>query len=140
MHHVIADNSKKNEIQKSWNTVEELRKFDSFVPIMPDGSALSASSLMPEPYWNFPFFLAYAVLDDTLEILQSEGVFNSGSWKLSLKMRASQSTLPWQDYQLVDAGREARNDLAHEAKFLSKKECFKYVRAVENELKAWNIL
>ena len=55
-------------------------------------------------------------------------------------MGASQKLLPWQNYDLVDNGRVARNDLAHEAKLSSKADCLRFINAIEAELKAWGII
>jgi hypothetical protein len=55
-------------------------------------------------------------------------------------MAASANLLPWRDYALVDTGKTARNDLAHEAKLVDKANCFRFIDAIEAELKAWNVL
>lgn len=55
-------------------------------------------------------------------------------------MAASQSVLPWQDYDLVNGGKEARNNLAHDAVLTSKTDCLRFIDAVETELKAWGIV
>jgi len=48
--------------------------------------------------------------------------------------------LLWQDYKNITNGRNGRNDLAHEAKLLSKDKCLEYIDAIETELKVWGVL
>lgn len=55
-------------------------------------------------------------------------------------MEASKTRLPWINYELVDEGKDKRNQVAHEAKHISIEECIKYINAIEEELKNWNIL
>ncbi len=55
-------------------------------------------------------------------------------------MAASQNALPWQDYELINNGRDARNALAHQAKLLSKADCLRFIDAIESELKAWGVV
>jgi len=55
-------------------------------------------------------------------------------------MAASKNVVPWQDYGYVEAGKTARNDLAHHAKLITKAECLAYVAAIEVELVAWKVL
>jgi hypothetical protein len=59
---------------------------------------------------------------------------------LGQKMAASKDKLQWTDYDLVAEGKCARNDLAHQAKLLSKADCFRFVDAIEGELKAWGVI
>jgi len=96
----------------------------------------------PEDFYNLPFLLAYAVLDQVLDELMDQGVFQCVQKRpfLGDKMVVSRNRLPWLDYDLVDLGRKARNDLAHEAKLLGKSQCFAFIDAIEAELKAWGIL
>lgn len=101
--------------------------------------AVSVGSFVPNAFWNLPFLLAYTVLDETLSVLRDQGEFVCNSWMLGAKMDASKVYLPWQNYDLVFKGKEARNDLAHQALVLKKRECFIYIDAIEAELRAWGI-
>ena len=94
----------------------------------------------PKEFYNLPLVLAYAVLDRVLHVLRDQGEFSCKSWMLGAKMDASRNKLPWKDYCLVDKGRNARNDLAHEAKLLSKADCLRFIDAIESELRAWSIV
>jgi hypothetical protein len=93
----------------------------------------------PESFYNLPFVLAYAILDQVLANLIDQGAISCHTKRpmLGEKMEASKSVIPWQNYALVDAGKTARNELAHKAKLLGKAACFEYIGAIEKELRAW---
>jgi len=55
-------------------------------------------------------------------------------------MKKSRSVLSWVDYDMVDEGREKRNNLAHKVSLVSKSDCLKYMSLVELELLSWGIL
>ena len=137
---MITDAQSLTEIRETWTGVHKLKAHDRFYPILPGAGVINAASFMPEGFWNLPFLLAYSVLDDVLTVLRDQGVFQCESWMLGKKMEASRNHLPWQDYDLVVAGKDARNDLAHGAVMLPKKECFMYIDAIEVELGAWGVL
>ncbi|MDO8336096.1 MAG: hypothetical protein Q7T74_04955 [Candidatus Saccharibacteria bacterium] len=59
---------------------------------------------------------------------------------LGNKMVASRAFLPWQDYNTIDAGKNARNSLAHEAQLLSKTQCLMFIDGIDRELQAWGVL
>jgi hypothetical protein len=85
---------------------------------------------------------AYAVLQDVLEQLKHEKRFSTRKTKPGLGelMQTSRSTLPWQDFALVDKGRNRRNDFAHHRMSVPVDECMEYIDAVERELHAWGIV
>ena len=90
--------------------------------------------------YNLPFLLVYGVLDEVLTELRDQGQFSCPSRQLGHKMAASRNHLPWDNYDLVDQGRNARNRLAHDTVLLSKCDCLKYVDAVESELHMWGVM
>jgi len=102
------------------------------------------STAPQDELFNLTLVLAYAVLDQVLDELIAQGIFSCAPSRrppmLGAKMAASKGSLPWQDYDLIEAGRAARNSLAHEGKLLSKADCIAYVAALEVELEAWSIL
>ena len=103
-------------------------------------SGIMINETRPEDSYNLPLILAYAVLDQVLSELRDQGEFTCKAWQLGKKMPASQNALPWQDYDLVKSGKNARNDLAHEAKLLGKTDCLRFIHAIGFELKAWGIV
>ena len=96
----------------------------------------------PESFYNLPLILAYGVLDQVLTELIDQGTIQCVGKKRFLgdKMMISRNSLPWQNYSIVDAGKTARNELAHDAKLLGKNDCFAFIDAIEVELKAWGVL
>ena len=95
----------------------------------------------PDSFYHLPFLLAYAVLDQVLGELVHQGSIpcQGRCHLLGAKMAVSKSVLRWQDYALVENGRTVRNMLAHEAMLIDSKQCFRFIDAIEVELKAWGI-
>ena len=93
-----------------------------------------------EDFYNLPFVLAYAVLDECLSELVTQRVFACSDRNIGPKMKASQGAITWKDYHLVDTGRDRRNDVAHRAELQSKADCLRYIQAIEDELKAWGVM
>ena len=135
---MIKDNQANAAIIEDWNGVRKLQTFDNRVHFL-GGMAVSVGSFVPNAFWNLPFLLSYTVLDETLSVLRDQGEFVCNSRMLGTKMDASKTHLPWQNYDLVFKGKEARNDLAHQALVLKKRECFIYIDAIEAELRAWGV-
>jgi hypothetical protein len=133
---MIRDAQRKAEIKQQWAALKKLCQESSSFALVGGGVQFNT----PDEHFNLPLLLAYSVLDEVLSELIAEGVFNSPSPKLEPKMVASQGALSWQNYQLVDDGRKTRNKLAHEAKLAGKADCLKFVRAIETELKEWNVI
>ena len=135
---MLKDPTKTAEIVQSWKAVQDLCARGNRGHF---GAGFFSVPFITG-FYNLPFVLAYAVLDDTLSELLKDGVFICPGDRplLGRKMKKSRNALPWQDYGLVERGRFARNDLAHEAKLASKDDCLKYIAAVGAELKAWKII
>jgi hypothetical protein len=136
----VLNPTKTAEIVQSWKAIHDLCARGDRGYSIPAAGYFHVS--YPAAYYNLPFVLAYAVLDDVLSEMIEDGIFTCPGNRplLGRKMRKSCKTLAWQDYLLVERGRFARNDLAHEAKLASKDDCLKYIAAVGAELKAWKII
>jgi hypothetical protein len=134
---VISYQNQKNEIAQEWATVKRLCR-GGHGSIVRGGTFVQFNP--PEGFRNLPLVLGYAVLDQVLNILISEGLFSCNSWMLGPKMEASETVLPWHNYALVDAGKAARNRLAHEGKLLDDGQCLVFIEAIEAELKAWDVI
>jgi hypothetical protein len=137
---MIADRNVKSEIAQEWAALRRLcaashRQYQS------EGGPF-INETPPESFYNLPFLLAYAVLDQVLGELIDQGTFQCQKRRplLGDKMTASLNALPWQDYASVDSGKTARNELAHDAKLLDRAGCFRFIDAIEVELKAWSVL
>ena len=135
---MIRNRQAKSEIAQDWRVVRKLCAGSHRQSFLPGFGYISETR--PADSYNLPLVLAYAVLDLVLRELRDQGEFTCKAWQLGKKMAASQNALPWQDYDLVNNGRDARNDLAHQAKLLSKADCLRFIDAVESELKAWSIV
>ncbi len=136
---MIADQDIKSEIQSLWNGIHKMANVPRKYTVPLRGKTYSYPAA-PKDFHNLPFLLAYSVLDSVLSELSQQGVFACGSWMLGKKMEASRSNLPWQDYVLIEKGREQRNALAHGSVLLSRDECLQYISAVERELIAWQVV
>jgi hypothetical protein len=126
------------DVRQQWQVVLKLAKGER--SYFTEGVQITET--WPKEAFNLPFLLAYAVLDQVLSHLKDQGAFPCppNEWRLFNKLEASKHYLPWQNYGLIDLGRKARNDLAHEAKVLGKADCKTIIKAVEMELVAWAIL
>jgi len=135
---MINDPIAKNEILENWKGVNKLKNSFHIVHLYPGAGLIGNST--PQEFYNLPFILAYTVLDGVLEQLKNEGVFSCNTWMLGVKMEKSRDKIPWNNYDLINSGKNARNDLAHKAITINKTDCLKYIEAIETELKAWGIL
>src|SRR5882672_6087283 len=91
----------------------------------------------PEGFRNLGVVLAFSVLDQVLSEFIQQGLFSCKSTKFGARMDSSKSALQWQDYKLIDSGREKRNRLAHDGVLIDDAECLVFIEAIENELAAW---
>jgi hypothetical protein len=138
---VIRDSVTLAEVQSGWAGVEILRG-------RLQRSAFSSRGVIGGSFpfalanaaHNLPFIHAFAVLNDVLEQLASEGHFGCKSHFLGALLASSEQALPWRDFRLIRAGAELRNDVAHRGRLLERGDCWKYVDAVKAELSAWGII
>ncbi len=139
---MIQDPQIRAEIILEWAAVKKLSAHRALQYQLPGGPFFNERE-PPDGFYNLPFFLAYAVLDNVLSELIEQGTINCTGkrpFPLGTKMAASKNVVPWLDYRYVEAGKTARNDLAHHAKLITKAECLAYVAAIEVELVAWKVL
>ena len=90
--------------------------------------------------YSLTLLFGFTVLEHILQQLQNEGHFSCQSTSVGKLMIASQHSLPWVDYTLVDEVRKRRNDIAHRQQWIEIDDCKRYLDAVENELRAWKII
>jgi hypothetical protein len=103
----------------------------SIVPQLPLFHSLTSNLLL---------VFAFSVLEDALMRLRDAGRFEEKGRELSRLMRASREALPWIDYELVSAGREARNAFAHRREYTERQRVVQYVDAVGAELVSWGLI
>lgn len=135
---MIKDIESKSKIGQDWVVVRKLEKMLASKKFLAGGRIMLQR--VPDASQNLPFVLAYSVLDKVFKQLRKEGVIKCKGCGLETMMKVSRSTLSWQNYDLVDKGRNARNDLAHKAILSEKDDCCKYINAIEVELKAWEVI
>lgn len=135
----IHNTAVKSDIAQQWTALRTLCRASHRQSAIPGGII---NETPPEEIYNLPFVLAYAVLDQVLGELMDQGSSPKpkGRPQLGAKMAASKAVLQWTDYDLVAKGKDVRNDLAHEAKLVAKEDCFRFIDAIEGELKAWGVI
>jgi hypothetical protein len=136
---MISDLKVKAEVAQQWDALRALcnSRRSYYLP-----GAGQITETPRDTFYNLPLVLAYAVLDQVLDELMGQGAFPKPKGRLLLgaKMEASRVDLPWIGYSLVEEGRVARNHLAHRAKLRTQADCFRFIDAVESELKAWGVI
>lgn len=126
-----------SDVRQSWSTIKKLSSEGLFCGVTLGGWF---QLNRPNDAFNLPFVLAYACLDQVLNELRDQGAFACRSSMLGPKMEASELVLPWQGYAEVLDGKDKRNLLAHEGLLVSKAEALRFIKAIEREFRAWNIL
>ena len=137
---MIRDAQARRDIEQQWAVVRKFCSGSHRQWQMPGGPFINETP--PESFYNLPFLLAYAVLDQVLTELIDQGTIQCSKKRplLGDRMLASAKSLPWNDYALVNKGRNARNLLAHEGALLSRTDCLNFIEGIEGELKSWTIL
>jgi hypothetical protein len=140
---MIKDQQKRNKIARDWAAVRAFCKGTHRQSIAGGGFGPVFVNETPlDSFYNLAFVLAYAVLDRVLDDLRAQTVFSTKQKYpgLNAKMKASQTKLPWQNYSLIQLGRCVRNKVAHEAVLADGAQCFRFIDAIEAELRVWGIL
>lgn len=83
---------------------------------------------------------AFSVLEQVLVALRDQGTFVSKKSQLGSLMVESKGVIPWQNYDLIDQGRIKRNEIAHQQAVIERADTWRFIDAIEMELKAWKIL
>jgi hypothetical protein len=137
---MIKDPDALEETQQAWKTVRVAQA------MVKTNLNAGMFGLVPQTHGfrnlshGLVLLFAYAVLEDTLSQLAGEGVFMSKGWQLKSLMKESKKAIAWIDFDLVDQGRDCRNDLAHRQKIPERADSWRYVDAVEAELIGWEVL
>ncbi len=140
---MIHDQQVQLEVAREWAAVRKLCAGSHRQHMVAAaGGGVFVNETPPESFYNLPFLLAYAVLDQVLAELVNQGTIQCSRPRplLGERMGSSKTALPWQNYGLVEAGKTARNELAHDAKLLGKDDCFAFIDAIDVELRAWSVL
>lgn len=135
---MIAEQTVRAEIAEEWKAVLGLRDWQRSYVI--PGAFINETP--PESFYNLPLVLAYAALEDFLDQCIVENIFRpkKATNRLGEKMGVAKNVIPWVDFDTVDAGRDARNHLAHKGILCSRQDCLKYIKALDAELKNWGLI
>ena len=139
---MITDRTALSEAQAAWTTV---RASQDRVARNLAGISAGIGSIGPShEFQNLAYALcllfAFSVLEQVLLALRDQGTFASARSQLGSLMSASRAVLPWQDYALVDKGRKCRNRIAHQQAIGERAETWRFIDAIEAELKAWQVV
>ncbi len=137
---MITDRTALAEIRESWKGVEALRGRLQTALLGAFAQGGWSAIFAADAAHNLPFVHAYAVLNDVLEELAGQGRFTCKSIFLRKLLEASEKTLPWRNFALIEEGAERRNGVAHRGEILPRGDCWKYVDAIKQQLVAWDIL
>jgi len=137
---MVKDQAALQNIQASWKTVRTVQGSVGANLASAMGMFGGVSHNFRDLAHSLVLLFAFSVLEDTLKQLRDESAFTSDSSQLGKLMERSETPLPWVDFAKVDAGRECRNNLAHEMQVPSRADSWKYIDAIENELVGWGVL
>lgn len=137
---MIKDLKLLNEIREEWKGVRSLQRTIGIGELDAVSKGSLASFGIVEVAHNLTLIFAFSVLKDVLTQLRDEGYYKCSNRDLKPLMYKSKKSIPWVDFQKIDRGRDIRNEIAHDNKMFHKEECFKYIDALEYELKAWSII
>ena len=137
---MISDVTAMQEVRAAWEFVRESRNAivgNCNIATLVVGFNQSA---IRDLCFNLLLASAFSVLEDVLRQLRDEGRFVGKDNRLGALMSNSRSSVPWVDYDLVDAGRNERNRTIHDRTYLAHANCRDYIAAIERELVAWGVL
>src|ERR1051325_6729806 len=134
---MITDPVRLNNVQSGWETVRDARNIVAGnLSVGAAGGGIQSGAFRAISY-NLLLLFAFSVLEDALKAIRDEGKFTSNRDTLYQMMKASETVLPWKDFNGIDKAREERNDVAHKHKYLHMDDALKYIAAIEEELVAW---
>ena len=137
---MITDTSILQDLQTEWQGVLKLRgKMDRLLKASFSQGA-SATVLLADIPHNLPFLNACGVFNDALMAMRKAGYFSSQWRTLGALVKDSKNSLPWLNYLLMKEVVDKRNDLAHRAVILPRGDCWRYIDAIEVQLRDWKVL
>lgn len=132
---MLKDCARQVEFQKEWNYVREFQcNLQAHL-----NAANGATHKLREVTHNILLLFAFSVFENVLLQLKHEGTFTSKDNKLGSLMHGSKNNLTWVNFKLVDEAREKRNGITHDKNIISRKDCWEYIDAIENELFGWGV-
>ena len=137
---MILDREVLEELRKSWNGVRIFRERIQAATLGSFAQGGSFVIFIADAAHNLPFFHACSVLNNVLLQLEDEGYFKCNSIFLGALLERSENALPWKDFNLIKEGVDKRNNVAHKGEVIPRRECWKYIDAIESELVSWKIV
>ena len=138
---MIQDSTKKQEIEDDWKGVRSFQsRIQAHLNISDGMGTVGATHQLRNISHNLVLLFAFSVLETTLKQLRDEKVFKEKSNRLKALMHSSKSSIPWQDFDLIDDAREDRNKVAHDKVIIERDRCWGYIDGIENELILWKVV
>jgi len=138
---MIQDSTKKKEIEDDWKGVRSFQsKIQAHLNISGAIGTVGATHQLRNISHNLVLLFAFSVLETTLKQLRDEKAFEEKNNGLKALMYSSKSSIPWQDFDLIENAREDRNKVAHDQVILERGKCWKYIDGIEDELVSWKIV
>ena len=138
---MITDLEVLADVQATWRTVLSTR---DFIARNLAGTGTIGGIPPSHEFRNLAYGLcllfACSVLQDTLSALRCQGAFACGRGELGALLKASRNSLPWTNYDLVFEAKERRNAIAHAQAVIERGDTWRYIDAIEAELRAWRIV
>lgn len=137
---MIKDRNVLQEIREQWDAVLALRQKIKRHLFASAGTGGSFSHFAADCAHNLPFLHACSVLNETLIQMRDEGVFTEKKWTLGALVGSAKHQVNWVNYAGVKKLVEDRNNLAHHAALLPRKDCWDNLDVIEAELRSWSII
>jgi hypothetical protein len=138
---VIQDASTKEKLVQEWHFVRRYKGMLQIRAVASFGGGSIGMVGVYNEYYAVLLVLGFSVIEHALRVMHAQRTFNAKGWELKRLMEGSKSDgLVWKDYDAVDAGREARNGLAHRQTIPKVTDTFRMLDEIEAELIGWNIV
>jgi hypothetical protein len=136
---MITDTSVLEELQLEWQGVCKLKERITVLLNASFAAGGSVARLADYPH-NLPFLAACGVFNNALIAIRDAGYFSSRLRTLGGLVKDSKNSLPWVDYALIEKIVDKRNNLAHGAVILPRRDCWLYIDTLETQLREWRAL
>lgn len=137
---MITDTDALTELRSSWNGVRIMREKLQAALLGSFSQGASFAIHIADIAHNLPFVHACSTLNEVLIQLSKENKIKCNSIFLGPLIKAGKTALPWKNYDLIDEAVKKRKEVAHKGLTLNRADCWKYINAIEEELKGWQIL
>ena len=137
---VIRDAIELARVQREWAGVTSLRQGVKTQLFASAGFNGHFSHFLADCANNLPFLHACSMLNEALLQMRDEGLFKCKAKTLGELVKAAEHNLRWADYAAVKEIVKKRNELAHDGVLHPRKDCWRYIDAIEAELRGWSVI